>query len=243
MILRRVIEHFRKQEWKAIFLDFVIVVTGVFVGLQVNNWNEARTEHRRLVAALASLEAETQTNLEIIDAMIAKIGKGIDLAEAARPAIETCADDAPSRSAVETAIGYLTRDFAPTFVSAATQNLGARDDLFDHLSADFRKAFWRYQGRLFEEDAQLQTNFELIWGNHVSRYKGLDADLSRDIRKFIDGLPIITLPPMSSLCADPEFRYRFMETAQSVDAISRRLTSLREEVVLFRAALDSARAL
>jgi len=44
MILRRVIDHFRKQEWTAIVIDFVIVVLGVFVGLQVNNWNEARRE-------------------------------------------------------------------------------------------------------------------------------------------------------------------------------------------------------
>ncbi len=44
MILRRVIAHFRKQEWTAIGLDFLIVVVGVFVGLQVNNWNEARAD-------------------------------------------------------------------------------------------------------------------------------------------------------------------------------------------------------
>lgn len=42
MILRRVISHFRKQEWTAIGLDFLIVVFGVFVGLQVNDWNTER---------------------------------------------------------------------------------------------------------------------------------------------------------------------------------------------------------
>jgi hypothetical protein len=47
MILRRVIAHFRKQEWTAIFLDFIIVVAGVFVGLQVNNWNEVRETRAR----------------------------------------------------------------------------------------------------------------------------------------------------------------------------------------------------
>lgn len=44
MILRRVIAHFKNQEWTAIALDFLIVVVGVFVGLQVNNWNEARAD-------------------------------------------------------------------------------------------------------------------------------------------------------------------------------------------------------
>jgi len=46
MILRRVIAHFRKQEWTAIFLDFLIVVVGVFVGIQVSNWNAARADAR-----------------------------------------------------------------------------------------------------------------------------------------------------------------------------------------------------
>jgi len=44
MILRRIIAHFRKQEWTAIALDFVIVVVGVFVGLQAQAWNESRQD-------------------------------------------------------------------------------------------------------------------------------------------------------------------------------------------------------
>ena len=39
MLLRRFIEHVRKQEWTAIAIDFVIVVVGVFIGIQVANWN------------------------------------------------------------------------------------------------------------------------------------------------------------------------------------------------------------
>ncbi len=58
MILRRVIAHFRKQEWTAIVIDFVIVVMGVFVGLQVANWNEARKAHGAQAALLERLTAE-----------------------------------------------------------------------------------------------------------------------------------------------------------------------------------------
>ncbi len=41
MLLRRVIHHVREQAWTAIAIDFVIVVIGVFMGIQVANWNEA----------------------------------------------------------------------------------------------------------------------------------------------------------------------------------------------------------
>lgn len=42
MILRRLAEAFWKQDWIAVFLEVLIVVVGIFVGLQVNDWNEDR---------------------------------------------------------------------------------------------------------------------------------------------------------------------------------------------------------
>ena len=46
MILRRVIAHFRKQEWTAIAIDFGIVVLGVFVANQVTVLNQQPLERR-----------------------------------------------------------------------------------------------------------------------------------------------------------------------------------------------------
>jgi hypothetical protein len=42
MILRSITQHFKDQNWFAIGLDFLIVVFGVFAGLQVNDWNTER---------------------------------------------------------------------------------------------------------------------------------------------------------------------------------------------------------
>jgi hypothetical protein len=67
MILRRVIGHFRQQEWTAIAIDFVIVVVGVFVGLQVNNWNEARADRVREAAHLAGLAQDIRADIADID--------------------------------------------------------------------------------------------------------------------------------------------------------------------------------
>lgn len=47
MLLRRVMNHLRKQEWTAIGINFLIVVIGVFVATQVSNWNAEGAEHRR----------------------------------------------------------------------------------------------------------------------------------------------------------------------------------------------------
>ncbi len=42
MLLRRIINHVKDQNWFAVALDFVIVVVGVFMGIQLGNWNDAR---------------------------------------------------------------------------------------------------------------------------------------------------------------------------------------------------------
>ncbi|MCX7357669.1 MAG: hypothetical protein NT015_05950 [Alphaproteobacteria bacterium] len=60
MILRRVMEHLRKQEWTAVGIDFLIVVVGVFLGLQVNNWNEAAADRRAESAYLSQLQGDLQ---------------------------------------------------------------------------------------------------------------------------------------------------------------------------------------
>lgn len=41
MILRSLNKHVKDQNWFAVGLDFLIVVFGVFIGLQVGNWNDA----------------------------------------------------------------------------------------------------------------------------------------------------------------------------------------------------------
>jgi hypothetical protein len=44
MILRRLTQHVNDQNWFAVVLDFFIVVVGVFIGIQVANWNAERLE-------------------------------------------------------------------------------------------------------------------------------------------------------------------------------------------------------
>jgi len=66
MILRRIIAHFRKQEWTAVALDFVIVVMGVFVGIQVSNWNAGLADQRRAESYLERLTEEMSLNRETL---------------------------------------------------------------------------------------------------------------------------------------------------------------------------------
>ncbi len=47
MILRRFSASMRKQDWTAVIVELVVVVVGVFIGLQASNWNQDRETDRR----------------------------------------------------------------------------------------------------------------------------------------------------------------------------------------------------
>jgi hypothetical protein len=64
MLLRRVMEHVRRQDWVAIAIDFVIVVVGVFVGLQAATWNEARVDRMRAHSYLERIHDDIETDLD-----------------------------------------------------------------------------------------------------------------------------------------------------------------------------------
>lgn len=64
MIFRRISKNLKSQNWFAVAFDFIIVVVGVFMGLQVQDWNEARKERIEEHALLNRLHMETMSLLE-----------------------------------------------------------------------------------------------------------------------------------------------------------------------------------
>jgi len=70
MILRRVIEHLKKQQWTAVVIELVIVIAGVFIGLQVNDWKDARRDRAREVVYLESIATELDESIASIQQSI-----------------------------------------------------------------------------------------------------------------------------------------------------------------------------
>ncbi len=111
MILRRVIEHFRKQEWTAIAIDFVIVVVGVFVGLQVNNWNEARRERTQEAIYLIGLSKDLRSDVAEMD----EIGRVAGVRLAALNYLLAEADGTAPQTGFLSARGVIEIEPAPPF--------------------------------------------------------------------------------------------------------------------------------
>ena len=75
MLLRRVMENVKAQNWTAVALDFVIVVVGVFIGIQVANWNDARAAKDRKDEIIAALIEDLEDAIVVQED---KIGEEID---------------------------------------------------------------------------------------------------------------------------------------------------------------------
>lgn len=58
MLLRRITKHIKNENWFAVFIDFLIVVVGVFVGLQVENWNADRLAAKEEQQVLMQLQEQ-----------------------------------------------------------------------------------------------------------------------------------------------------------------------------------------
>ena len=58
MILRRLRDNLKTQNWTTIAIELAIVIVGVFVGNQVSNWNQARLEKQATNRMLDQLRPE-----------------------------------------------------------------------------------------------------------------------------------------------------------------------------------------
>lgn len=67
MILRRIVENLRTQNWTAIAIELVIVVIGVFLGTQVANWNVSRLEKAETERLLVQLVPELKGQIHYFD--------------------------------------------------------------------------------------------------------------------------------------------------------------------------------
>lgn len=67
MLLRSITLHMKQQNWFAVWVDFLIVVVGVFVGLQAQEWSNLRADRNAERDAIERLIVEYQQNLEILE--------------------------------------------------------------------------------------------------------------------------------------------------------------------------------
>lgn len=67
MILQRLATSIRRQDWFTVAIETLIVVLGVFLGIQLGNWNEARAERAQETELLRALHQEMETSMRLTE--------------------------------------------------------------------------------------------------------------------------------------------------------------------------------
>ncbi len=73
MLLRRFSSHVRAENWFAVFLDLIVVVVGLFIGLQIDTWWEGRKEARFEGAYLLEIQEDFELNKLVLEQMTARL--------------------------------------------------------------------------------------------------------------------------------------------------------------------------
>lgn len=63
MVLRRIIESLQTRNFSIFAVELVIVVVGVFIGIQVSNWNDARIDRNRAHAYLERIQDDLEADI------------------------------------------------------------------------------------------------------------------------------------------------------------------------------------
>jgi hypothetical protein len=57
-MIRRILQNIRKQDWTAVVIELVVVILGVFIGVQVSNWNADLETDRKAALFTSRLRAD-----------------------------------------------------------------------------------------------------------------------------------------------------------------------------------------
>ena len=177
MILRSVMQHIRDQNWTAVCIDFVIVVVGVFMGIQVNNWNEARQADAREVVVLKRL---TQEFNEIHGALERQIEHRRAWADRIATLIEVLERDeeAPDDNMIRVALHAATASGRRPAQSASYLQLMASGDLASLSNAELQKSLIDYHSRL-DRDAEYYIELVRLAVDDVATNESVDRTVTQ----------------------------------------------------------------
>ena len=206
MLFRRIAENVKAQNWTAVFLDFVIVVVGVFIGIQVSNWNDARVENSKKQLIHSRLQADFSMICSELDLATSEHDSVVQSLETLRIVLERGSarpeDDTPIRLALRNGYEYWQVSHrSGTFIELLSS--GKLDLISDE---SLRVALIRYDRR----SQQSRFNLEQIRANmHPDVSKFLKyrkiGSLARDDEQRIVLSPVVSYD-IDAMVADEEFK-------------------------------------
>jgi hypothetical protein len=156
VILRRMTEHLKTQNWVAVGLDLAVVVLGVFLGFQVNEWKDARQSKAREFVAIERLHAEAVETVLYLQRFVSSFERLTIEQDSAVAALAKRNWSAESEESIETGIATLVM-YPAVAPPRSTYDDLLNSGLFSDISyAALRSAVSEYYADLKFVDGQLE---------------------------------------------------------------------------------------
>ena len=212
MLLRRITEHVKSQNWFAVWLDFIIVVVGVFFGIQIGNWNASRLDDQAYEQAYDRMVLEAQTNIALAQDAVEQFSPVLNNFRNAVEDLRSCHNDVEAKARVNDAVQVLSGTFAVQLHNSAITQLTTSERLLERQSTEQIERFARYARSI---------NTAISWSGKV-----LDKmeNRSDDLHSFIDhgpfrehmefsrsARPLMLTVPLDEACQDHGFRKMFYQ--------------------------------
>jgi hypothetical protein len=120
MFLRRLLERVRRQDWDAVLIELAMVVAGVFLGLQVSNWNDGRKAREVEATYLARIAEDVRSDAADMDEILRVSAVRMALLNDVLPK----ASGKPLPDGFESARGRVAIEAVPAYVEAGPGSAG-----------------------------------------------------------------------------------------------------------------------
>jgi hypothetical protein len=174
MITRRITEAIAKQNWSAASIEFLIVVIGIFLGLQASSWYEERTEAGLQSTIVDRLKVDFEEISGEIEAAIESHQSTIEGLDQLQAALDSGTFSESNKSAILYSLGNVLNMDTGGGRSATYQEIVASGRLRLLQDSDLVSALSEYQerfdnsGRLFSEFRQMQLEYEKDFHQHIN---------------------------------------------------------------------------
>lgn len=228
MVIRRIREHVATHNWFAVAIDFLIVVAGIVIGTQVNNWNQARNERAQGEEYRARLVADLRSNeIELLDrrAYFVTVRKH---AESALAAIERPGGENGAAFVVD---AYQASQIVPRTPKRFTYDELVSAGRFGQVGdARLRDQIAHYYVRLDTVGATFL--FVPPYREHIrslmpnAAQQAVRAQCAETTRYIEDGQPLANLPENCTIKLDPAIVANAVATVKASPEIPAELTRL-----------------
>jgi len=239
MILRRLTQHIEDQNWFAVALDFLIVVVGVLLAIQVANWNERRQDQSAYEDAVIRLIEELRVNDRNIKGTNDAFLGGLTAVNAAANSLKACQIGPEAQQAINDGLNQIqvVISIEPRF--EAINSLTNDPRLIAQQSEEMRRLFNdinRLSKRLARWTSTVETTMNTVVheGHALISYAPFDLpnmdsistneDFQSNYRKRELDVPL------AEACKDPTLLRLFAEWEGGTTYVIRQINAYREHL-------------